>query len=160
MKNELPKLLQIFYTIPWWLSFFLMGFLLMFGVIASATDATLSKILVTLGIVSFIFFLGSYHAANKIAKLRLGYNPRYYVQKAPKDLVKQMQALQKDGFQLVSQTATTANVQRRPRFSWLTFLLLLLLGVVLGVVYLVWYFLQDMERVILDTSTQGEVQTV
>jgi len=72
-------------------------------------------------------------------------------------LQNEVQKYIRQGFRVISQTETTAQLVRPKRFSFLwAFLWLLLLGVGL-IVYLLWYWSRRDETVYLQVDEQGRV---
>jgi len=154
MKEQLSKILQIFYVIPMAVSF-LTFFLLLLVIPVYVVRAGLGAIpAVLLFVISLTFLLGKIVADGKIKKFRNGANPLYLVKKHPEKLDEQIADLVEQKYILKDKTTTTARLERKPYFSFITALFLFLVGVLPGVLYIFWYISQPNEIVLLDIKTQ------
>lgn len=154
MREQLPKVLQYFYLVPWWLSFILGWLTFIFAIAGYKTDPAISLNVLLLSFVFLILFIGKSLADSKIKKLRLGKNPLYLLKKCPNNLDGQVKELEKQKFRIITQTKTTAQFEKNPYFSWISLIVLFLFGAFPAIIYVVWYFLQPKETVFLDIETQ------
>ena len=154
MKEQLNPILRFFYFIPISVSIVLF-FVFLFLSISAADNSPLFALFSFLTIFCFIAIFGKNMANNKIQKLKLGLNPAYLIKKYPKNLEQQVNFLiQNEKFQLVDKTETTARLERKPSFSILSAIVFFLLGIIPGVIYVVWYLAKPKEIVFLDIKSQ------
>ncbi|KKR09415.1 MAG: hypothetical protein UT38_C0031G0003 [Microgenomates group bacterium GW2011_GWA2_39_19] len=155
MKEQLPKFLQYFYPIPSLISL-IVGFIAFIVAIdaSSKNNQPLFLTALIIAILSLVALIAKVIGDGKIKKLKLGINPSYLVKKHPHDLEAQISYLLNQKFELKDKTSDTAHLEKRPYFSVITAIVLFLLGVIPGILYLVWYFLQPKEMVYLDLAKQ------
>ena len=154
MREQLPKILQYFHLIPSWISLILFGSLLFSGFVMSNYENSLSSLFFILSLIFLILFFGKVITDTYMKKFRLGSNPLYLVKRYPKDLQGQINQLKREKFELIGQTQTSAQFERRIPFDVGLFIGGLMLGTIPAIIYVVWYFLQPKERVFLDVTTQ------
>lgn len=65
----------------------------------------------------------------------------------------------KQGWQVTTQTTTSATLSRKKKFSWIWFILWLLLAFVGGVVYLIYYATKKDESMMIQVGPTGKVTT-
>jgi uncharacterized membrane protein len=63
----------------------------------------------------------------------------------------------KDGWQVTTQTTTSATLTRKKKFSWIWFIIWLLLALVGGLVYLVYYATKKDESMMIQVGPTGKV---
>lgn len=154
MKSQLSPVMQLFYSIPGWISFiaFFASFFVLFAPINESLAGGLFFLLL---ISSLVFLLGNSMANGKIKKLQLGFNPQYLVEKFPKNLQAQIDYLTvQEGFEVISTSPTTAVLKRRPAISVGSLIIWFLLGIIPGIIYIVWHYNRPMENVQLDVTKQ------
>src|SRR3989338_953300 len=143
MRKQLPKFLQYFYPIPSVVSCFIAFVGIIFT--SASTKSTEFYPFLILTILATVALIAKIIADGKIKKLRTGINPLYLVEKYHKDLDAQCNDLINQKYELKEKTSTTAHFEKRPYFSVITAIFLFLLGVLPGVVYLIYYFLLPKE---------------
>jgi uncharacterized membrane protein len=63
----------------------------------------------------------------------------------------------RDGWQVTTQTTTTATLARKKKFSWIWFILWLLLALVGGLVYLIYYATKKDDSMMIQVGPTGKV---
>ena len=64
----------------------------------------------------------------------------------------------KDGWQVTTQTATSATLTRKKKFSWIWFILWLLLAIVPALVYLLYYATKKDKSMVIQVGPTGNVK--
>ena len=81
-------------------------------------------------------------------------NPRWLIEKAPGDLKAQVRIAVEHGYQVVSQTHTTAQLMRKKQFSCLIATVLFLCFAIPFFIYLFYYLGKKDDYIYLDIETQ------
>lgn len=81
-------------------------------------------------------------------------NPRWLIEKAPGDLKAQVRIAVEHGYQVISQTHTTAQLMRKKQFSCLIATVLFLCAIVPFFIYLFYYLAKKDGYIYLDIETQ------
>ncbi len=151
MKKYLPSFLQVVYVVPDWvglLLFFLSFFFLLINNGNVAILLFLSSILISL-----VLLFGHSIAIGRVAKMKLGVNPQYLLDKFPGDLNAQIDYLiTQEGFSLANKTETSAVLQRKRELNIASTVIWFLLGIIPGIIYLIWYFTRSPETVQLSVK--------
>ncbi len=81
-------------------------------------------------------------------------NPRWLVEKAPNDIKTQVRIAVDHGYQVVSQTKTTAQLVRKKRFSCLLATALFICFLLPFFIYVFYYMAKKDDLIYLDLDTQ------
>lgn len=65
-----------------------------------------------------------------------------------------------DGYKVQNQTNTSAQIIKPKNFHWIIFIPAILIGLIPGLIYLVYYWVKKQETVYLEVSKSGEVTTM
>ena len=63
----------------------------------------------------------------------------------------------RDGWQVTTQTTTSATLTRKKKFSWIWFIIWLLLAVVGGLFYLIYYATKKGESMMIQVGPTGKI---
>ncbi|MCA9382584.1 hypothetical protein KC660_04225 [Candidatus Dojkabacteria bacterium] len=81
-------------------------------------------------------------------------NPKNIVKKFPKDLSKQSLELEKKGWVAVERSDERVKLTKKPQMNIVTFVILLILGVVPALIYALYYATKTEDVIILALSEQ------
>lgn len=155
MKEQLPKPLQFVYPIPdivIVLTTIVSAFFMLVTVDGENRLSFYGVVLVF--ILSIVAIIGKNMATSKLKKIRNGVNPLYLITKHKMDLDGQIKDLLDQGYEIKEATSKTAHMERKAPFSVISLIVWTLLGVLPGIIYVIWYTFQPKEVVLLNIETQ------